>query len=61
MAVTTHFLQAIIMELIIKTLFELNYKETAPYSHNILKVFNSLNQDTRSELATLYDRARIRK
>ncbi|WP_144439095.1 hypothetical protein [Lutibacter profundi] len=61
MAVTTHFLQAIIIELIIKTLFELNCKETAPYSHNILKIFNNLNQDTRSELVILYDRARIRK
>lgn len=59
--VTGHFLQAVIMELIIKTLFELNRKKTAPYSHNILNIFNDLDQDIKDALFESFNEARIRK
>jgi len=43
--VTTYFLQSIVMELIVKILYEINFKKPAPFNHNILKIFNSLNKE----------------
>lgn len=60
-AVTSHFLQAVILELIIKLLYELNQKDTAPFTHNILRVFNELNQDTKDHLVSKFDKARARQ
>ncbi|MEP3389390.1 MAG: hypothetical protein ABJO02_14445 [Reichenbachiella sp.] len=60
-AVTNHFLLSVILELIIKTFYELDNQETAPFTHNLTKVFEKLSNESKTELTTSYDRARNRK
>lgn len=59
-AVSNYFLQAVVLELIIKILYELDQKDTAPFTHNILKIFNKLNQNTKDHLISMHEKARMR-
>jgi len=59
--VTNYFLGSVILELLIKILYELDYKKQAPFTHNILKIFEELKQQTKSIVQEKYDQARKRK
>jgi hypothetical protein len=59
-AVTGHFLKAIVLELIIKALFELDHKEVVPFTHNLANIFKDLNVETKVQLSSLYNKARKR-
>lgn len=58
--VTGYYLQSIILELFVKILYELDFKEQAPFTHNVLSIFNQLKEDTKSFVVSKYDEARER-
>lgn len=59
--VTTHFLQAVILELIIKILFELDNNKAAPFTHNLVKIYRDIRDDTKVVLTKSYNEARERR
>jgi hypothetical protein len=59
--VTGHFLQAVILELIIKILFELDTHNAAPFTHNLGKLYPKLGTETKKMLTESYDKARGRR
>ena len=59
--VTSHFLQAVIFELMVKTLYELDVKAEAPFTHDLTKLFGGLNSDTQNELINRFNEARERQ
>ena len=59
--VTGHFLQAVVLELIIKLLYELDLNKNAPFTHNIMNLFNELKQETKDLLELRFDEARNRR
>ena len=60
-AVTGHFLQAVVLELLVKMLFELDMKKQAPFTHNLPKVYKELKASTQKHVEDSYDLARERK
>ena len=60
-AVTGIFLNSVVMELIVKIYYELDHKKLAPFSHNVLNLFNQLKSKTRNDLVEAYNEARDRK
>lgn len=59
--VTVYFLNSIILELLIKILYEIDCKEEAPFTHNLSKIYEKLNIDTRDIFEKKYNKARKRK
>ena len=59
--VTNYFLSSVILELFIKILYEIEFKEQAPFTHNILKIYEQLSTDTKILVRTKYDEARERR
>lgn len=60
-SVTVHFLQAIVLELIVKMLYELDLRKSAPFTHNLTKLFNELSKETKDYLVAKFDEARDRR
>jgi len=60
-SVTVHFLQSVVMELIIKVFFELDCKKAAPFTHNLPKIYKNLSADTKSMLEEKFNEARKRR
>jgi HEPN domain-containing protein len=60
-AITGHFLQAVVLELLVKILFELDTKKQAPFTHNLPKVYKELDSTTRKKIEDSYGLARERK
>ena len=60
-AVTAYFLKAVILELIVKILYELDTKTEAPFTHNLAKLFGNLNLDTQKEVTDRFNEARERQ
>lgn len=60
-AVVSHYLQAVCLELIVKTLFELDCRKEAPYTHNLTELYGQLSKDTRAAFEKSYDDARVRR
>ncbi len=58
--VRDHFLISVILELIIKILYELDRKEKAPYSHDLIKIFDPLEPETKAFFKTAFERAKKR-
>lgn len=58
--VTNYFLQAIVLELLIKCIYEVDIQEKAPYSHDLTDLYGQLNADTRAEISQYYEEARNR-
>ncbi len=58
---SSHFLQSVVLELIIKMIYELSLKKAAPYSHNVLKMYNDLDKQARKFLEERFNQARDRK
>jgi hypothetical protein len=46
-AITGRYLQAVVLELIIKTLYELDHHREASFTHNLLSIYNDLESSTR--------------
>lgn len=61
LGVTNYFLGSVILELLIKILYELEHKKQAPFTHNILKIFEQLDTKTKSFVRAKYDAARKRQ
>lgn len=59
--VTNYYLTSVILELHIKVLFELDTLQKAPYTHNVLSIYEKLNDETKFFVRASYDRARARK
>ncbi len=60
-AVTGHFLQAVVLELIIKTFYELDLKKRAPFTHDVEKLYQELPRESRAFLESAFDEARERR
>jgi hypothetical protein len=60
-AVTGHFLQAVMLELIIKAFYELDLRKAAPFNHDIATLFQQLTQGTKNFLNLRFDEARERQ
>lgn len=60
LASAAHFMQAISLELMVKILYIADHKQSAPLSHEIKNLFNSLNDDTKEFIENLYNEARKR-
>lgn len=59
--VTNYYLSSVILELLIKILYELEFRKQAPFKHNILKIYEQLSTDIKSFVRAKYDEARKRK
>ena len=59
--VTWYYLQSVILELIIKIYYELDVQKEAPFTHDLLKVFGYLNEDTKRFIEQKFNEARERK
>ena len=53
---TAHFLYAIIFELCIKIIWEIEHKTTPPFTQDILSLYNELSDDSRRKITELYDK-----
>ena len=51
----THFLYAMVFELSIKIIWEIEQGEEPPYQHNILRLYKQLSQASQQEISDLYD------
>lgn len=60
-ALTATYLKAVILELILKILCELDTKKQAPFTHDLQRVFNLLNMNTKNFLTESYSRAVCRR
>ncbi len=58
---TGYFLRHLILELMIKILFELDNRKQAPTNHRIFDQFKKLKEKTQRELIENYDKARNRE
>ena len=52
--VTTHFLCAMVVELSIKIIWEIEHGQQAPHTHNILKLYKALSQAAQQRIADMY-------
>lgn len=59
--VTWYFLWAIILELIIKIFYELEYKKHAPFTHDVYKLYNWFSAETKKFIEEKYNEARRKK
>ncbi len=55
--ITSHMLYVIIFENSIKILWELENEEECEHTHNIIKIYGDLNDDTRRKVVELYKNA----
>ena len=53
---TRAVLYPIVVELVVKHLWEQRHRKTAPYHHNVRRLFQGLRQETQREIVALYDR-----
>jgi hypothetical protein len=60
-AVTGYYLQAVVLELVIKMLYELDRKKAAPFSHRLGDIFHAINQESQEFLEARFDEARDRR
>lgn len=60
-AVTGHFLQAVVLELIIKAFYELDLRRRAPFTHNVVRLYRQLRQESREFLESAFEEARERR
>ena len=58
--VTNHFLEAMVLELLIKMLFEMDQRQDAPYTHQLPKIYEKLNKATQAVIEESYDKVRHR-
>ena len=58
---TNYYLGSVILELLIKILYELEFRKQAPFTHNILNIYEQLSTDTKLFVRTKYDEARNRQ
>jgi len=59
--VTNYYLNSVILELLVKILYELEFRKQAPFTHNIHKIYEQLSSDIKSFVRSKYDEARKRK
>lgn len=59
-ATSAHYLKAVVLELLVKMLIELDHREPAPYTHDIHSLFAALGRETRQIFEEAYDEARKR-
>lgn len=52
----THFLYAVVFELSIKIILEIEQGTSAPHHHNIFCLYKKLSKESRQKISTLYDR-----
>lgn len=60
-AAVSWFLERIILEILIKIIYELDTGGEAPHHHNILELFQKLNIEVRGNIEAIYDRARTQQ
>lgn len=60
-SVTWYFLQAIVLELIIKIFYELEHKKQAPFTHEIYNLYEWFSTKTKEFIEKKYNDARIKK
>ncbi|MDN3562719.1 hypothetical protein [Vreelandella neptunia] len=60
-AVTGHFLQAVVLELLVKIFYELDTNKGAPFTHNLPRIYRDLKSATQQHIEAKYDEARERK
>ena len=60
-AVTGYFLQSLALELILKMLFELDCRKTAPFTHDLPALFSELDRSTKTFLEDRFNEARERQ
>ncbi len=58
-ALTRVVLYAIVVELVVKHVWEQEFGTTAEHTHNVHKLFKQLRPETRSEIEALYDECRL--
>lgn len=51
----THFLYAIVFELSIKIIWEIEQGKEAPYHHNIWELYDALSQPSQQKISDMYD------
>ena len=59
--VTSHFLQAMVLELLVKIFFELDTNREAPFTHNLPKLYKKLRSATQQHIEAKYNEAHERK
>jgi len=59
--VTAYYLGSVILELIVKILFELDHKKTAPFHHNIFKIYAQLEKNTKNDIEQIYNNSIMRR
>ncbi len=60
-SVTRYYLQAVVLELVIKMFYELDLRKPAPFTHNLVNLFNELNKETKDFGVAKFDEARNRR
>ena len=58
---TTYYLKSVIMELLIKALYESEFKESHKNTHNLKTVFDKINKSTKNFVELQYNNARERQ
>ena len=51
----THFLYAVVFELSIKIIYEIEQGESAPHHHNIFSLYKKISEESQQKISDMYD------
>ena len=59
--VTGYYLHTVVLELMVKTLFEISKEQAAPFHHNILNIYGQIDPETQTFVESKYNEAKEKK